>query len=72
MMEGLIDTLLSKTPTAEFLLKHFIFKIVPMVNMDGVVHGNSRAEISGADPNRKWSNPHKLRNPVIYALKKAI
>ena len=43
-----------------------------MVNMDGVVHGNSRAEISGADPNRKWVSPHKLRNPVIYALKKAI
>ena len=43
-----------------------------MVNMDGVVHGNSRAEISGADPNRKWINPHKIRNPAIYALKKAI
>lgn len=43
-----------------------------MVNVDGVVHGNTRAEISGADPNRKWNNPHKIRNPIIYALKKAI
>ena len=43
-----------------------------MVNVDGVVHGNTRAEISGADPNRKWNHPHKIRNPIIYALKKAI
>lgn len=43
-----------------------------MVNIDGVVHGNSRAELSGSDPNRKWLNPHKIRNPIIYALKKAI
>lgn len=43
-----------------------------MVNMDGVIHGNSRAELSGADPNRKWGNPHKMRNPVVWALKNAI
>ena len=72
MMEGIINTLLSKTDEANFLLKNYIFRIVPMVNVDGVVHGNSRAELSGADPNRKWANPHKLRNPVIWALKKMI
>ena len=72
MMEGVINTLLSRTPETAFLLRHFIFKIVPMVNMDGVVHGNTRSELSGADPNRKWANPHKLRNPVVYALRKAI
>lgn len=43
-----------------------------MVNVDGVVHGNSRAEIVGCDPNRKWSQPHKIINPIIYGLKKEI
>lgn len=43
-----------------------------MVNIDGVVHGNTRAQIIGADPNRKWNHPHKIRNPIIYGLKKAI
>lgn len=43
-----------------------------MVNIDGVVHGNSRAELSGSDPNRKWISPNEMRNPIIYALKKCI
>ena len=72
MMEGVITFLLGGSTIAEELLQRFIFKIVPMVNVDGVVHGNTRAEIVGVDPNRKWSHPHKVRNPVIYALKKAI
>lgn len=71
-MEGLINMLLSKSSQASFLLRMFVFKIVPMVNMDGVIHGNSRAELSGADPNRKWAKPHKMRNPVVWELKKAI
>jgi len=25
-----------------------------MINIDGVIHGNSRADLSGSDPNRKW------------------
>lgn len=30
--------------------------IVPMLNPDGVIAGNSRLNLSGADLNRKWSN----------------
>lgn len=72
MMEGIINKLLDHSDASKALLKNYIFKIVPMVNIDGVVHGNTRAQFSGADPNRRWINPHKIRNPVIYALKKAI
>lgn len=43
-----------------------------MLNIDGVIHGNSRAQLNGGDPNRKWLNPHKIRNPVVYSLKKYI
>jgi hypothetical protein len=50
-------------------LNNFIFKIVPMINIDGVVHGNSRAELPGADSNRKWASPNKHHNPIIHSIK---
>jgi len=49
-----------------------VVKIVPMVNIDGVVHGNTRAELSGYDSNRKWAEPHKIYQPIIYNIKKAV
>lgn len=72
MLEGMVDFLLSNTEEAEYLLSHFVFKIVPMVNIDGVVHGNTRAELIGCDSNRKWADPHKYYQPIIYTLKKMI
>lgn len=72
MMEGVINFLLGKTKKANQLLDHFVFKIVPMVNTDGVIHGNTRSQLNGVDPNRTWTHPHKLRNPIIWALKKYI
>ncbi len=49
-----------------------MFKIVGMLNIDGVVHGNTRAELIGCDSNRKWSDPHKIHHPIIFAIKKMI
>lgn len=43
MMEGLISFLLSGSIEANYLLDRFVFRVVPMLNIDGVVHGNSRA-----------------------------
>ena len=43
MVEGIINYLLGKSEKAKQLLNDFVFKIVPMVNVDGVVHGNTRA-----------------------------
>ena len=36
------------------LRDHFVFKIVPMLNPDGVVNGNYRCSLSGQDLNRQW------------------
>lgn len=60
MMKGVIDYLLSNTPEAEFLRDACIFKIVPMVNPDGVIHGNYRCDLAGADLNRRWKKPNKV------------
>ena len=43
-----------------------------MLNIDGVVHGNSRADLSGHDSNRKWADPSKIYQPVLFNIKKMI
>eukprot|EP00466_Bigelowiella_natans_P021692 jgi/Bigna1/84729/fgenesh1_pg.249_\ len=52
MMKGLIEFLLGKSSKAASLRKRFLFKIVPMLNPDGVVLGNYRCGIAGHDLNR--------------------
>jgi hypothetical protein len=39
---GLIDLLVSTHPIAQLLREHVTFKIVPMLNPDGVFMGNYR------------------------------
>jgi len=40
-----------------YLREKLIFKIIPMVNVDGVVLGNFRTSISGRDLNRVFDSP---------------
>jgi len=42
MMKGCIDYLTSSCDEANFLRNNFVFKIVPMLNPDGVITGNYR------------------------------
>lgn len=52
MMEGFLKFIISKDPMAEELRKRIVFKIVPMINPDGVLIGNYRTSMSGNDLNR--------------------
>jgi hypothetical protein len=72
MFEGMLDFLLSDSPLAHQLLQQFVFKLVPMLNVDGVVHGNTRAELVGCDSNRQWADPHRHHHPILHALKRLI
>ena len=72
VMQGVIDFLLSEASEAQFLREKFIFKIVPMLNPDGVIHGNSRCSLEGCDLNRKWRAPSKELHPTIFYTKKMI
>lgn len=73
MMKGILDYLLDPNSAESHLLReHFIFKIVPMLNPDGVIHGNYRCSLAGVDLNRRWKNPNKLLHPEIYYTKKMI
>jgi murein tripeptide amidase MpaA len=41
MMKGIIDYLTGPNLNAKILRDNFIFKIVPMLNPDGVINGSS-------------------------------
>lgn len=70
-MEGLINFLISNNVKAKFLRKNFIFKVIPMLNIDGVVIGNTRTNMAGLDLNRQYRDPEGLC-PEILALKNEI
>ncbi|KAL4463245.1 hypothetical protein ABPG74_007246 [Tetrahymena malaccensis] len=72
LMQGVIDFLISDCVEANFLRNKYIFKIIPMVNPDGVLYGNFRCNLSGVDLNRQWSNPNKLLHPTVYSIKNLI
>lgn len=47
VMNGVIDFLVGDDEHAEFLRNTFVFKIVPMLNPDGVIVGNYRCSLMG-------------------------
>ena len=60
MMRGVIDFLTDvDNHEAKLLRENYIFKIMPMLNPDGVVNGNYRCSLAGCDLNRRWKNPLK-------------
>lgn len=70
MMQGALDFLLGSTREAKILRKYFVFKIVPMLNPDGVIYGNYRCSLLGVDLNRRWQSPNKHLHPTIFYSKK--
>ncbi|MFM7850974.1 MAG: M14 family zinc carboxypeptidase [Flammeovirgaceae bacterium] len=52
MMKGCIDFLVSDDEKAQFLRNTYVFKIIPMLNPDGVIVGNYRCSLIGQDLNR--------------------
>lgn len=69
VLHGVIDFLISPHPAARYLVDHCIIKIVPMINIDGVVEGFYRAGYGGVDLNRVWSDPDPIKHPVVYHTK---
>jgi len=56
-MKGLIDFIISDHPLAADLRNKYIFTIIPMLNPDGVINGNSRCSLVGCDLDRRWKYP---------------
>ena len=72
MMKGVLDFLVGDSEEAKILRNNFIFKIIPMLNPDGVINGNYRCSLAGCDLNRRWKHPSALLHPTIHFAKKLI
>ena len=72
VIKGCIDFLLGNSEEAEKLREIYNFLIIPMMNPDGVLVGNSRTGFAGCDLNRRWSKPNEIIHPEIFYTKSLI
>jgi len=52
IMEGFLEFIIGNEKEAKALRETYVFKIVPMLNPDGVIVGNYRCSLTGLDLNR--------------------
>jgi murein tripeptide amidase MpaA len=57
VMNGILKFLCSDDPRAVLVRKFFVFKIVPMINPDGVYRGYFRSDTKGINLNRLYNTP---------------
>lgn len=69
MMKGMLDFLTSGHHIAEKLRRKFVFKLVPMLNPDGVIVGNYRTNLAARDLNRTYKDPKKGSFPTVWHMK---
>lgn len=72
-MRGILDLLMDPhDPRSRALRERYVFKVIPMLNPDGVFRGHFRMDQLGQNLNRYYIDPDKLKQPAIFALRKLI
>lgn len=70
---GFLDFILkTDDPRVKLLRDTFIFKLVPILNPDGVQRGHYRTDQFGVNLNRVYLDPDFEKHPSIYAAKSLI
>ncbi|XP_033221250.1 cytosolic carboxypeptidase 4-like isoform X2 [Belonocnema kinseyi] len=69
VMRGTLEALLGNSTYASSLRDDYVFKVVPMLNNEGVINGCNRYGLTNEDLNRRWSNPNQTLHPIIYHTK---
>mmetsp|Transcript_11065 Transcript_11065/g.18515 ORF Transcript_11065/g.18515 Transcript_11065/m.18515 type:complete len:164 (+) Transcript_11065:1546-2037(+) len=73
MLDGALEKLIDfGDPQTQALLDNYVFKIIPVLNPDGVARGQWRTDTKGVDLNRKYEEPSKWMQPTIHAAKNAV
>ena len=69
VMHGTLEYLTSEEEGARYLRDNFVFKVIPMLNPDGVIVGNYRCSLMGQDLNRQWIGSSSKFYPINYHTK---
>ncbi|KAI5730858.1 hypothetical protein M8J77_000932 [Diaphorina citri] len=69
MMKGFMDFLTGDSAQAKELREKFIFKLIPMLNPDGVIVGNNRCSLTGRDLNRQYRTVIRETYPPVWHTK---
>jgi hypothetical protein len=69
MLDGILMAILGNDSRGAALRNAFVFKVIPVLNPDGVYRGNFRVDQNGVNLNRCYLNPSLFDHPSIYAAK---
>lgn len=73
VFNGLLNLILNRDdPIAILLRKNFVFKLIPMLNPDGVSKGHYRTDTRGVNLNRVYLNPSLYLHPSVFAARALI
>jgi hypothetical protein len=72
LLRGLLEQILDDSEFSRFWRQDIILKLVPLVNVDGVVEGYSRQNVNDINLNRNWQENIQAEQPEVRAVHQAI